>query len=87
MESQRSRTFRRRLKQRFLKSIEAKSINNIYNCFYCETKLEKHQITIDHLIPKSKGGSDHFNNLAICCISCNEKKADKTFEEFYYSNL
>jgi 5-methylcytosine-specific restriction endonuclease McrA len=36
-----------------------------------------HQITIDHKIPKSRGGTDAKNNLQPMCYECNQAKADK----------
>lgn len=47
-------------------------------CAYCGSS--KH-LTIDHIIPKSKGGSNTWTNLITCCYSCNLKKADRTPEE------
>jgi 5-methylcytosine-specific restriction endonuclease McrA len=34
-------------------------------------------LTIDHIVPKSKGGSSHISNLRPLCCGCNNKKADK----------
>lgn len=34
-------------------------------------------MTIDHILPKSKGGTDDYNNLTISCIACNKEKKDK----------
>ena len=33
--------------------------------------------TVDHIIPRSKGGKDNLENLVPCCFSCNAKKKDK----------
>jgi 5-methylcytosine-specific restriction endonuclease McrA len=47
-------------------------------CVYCgNTK----QLTIDHVIPKSKGGKNTWENLVTCCIKCNLKKSDRTPEQ------
>ena len=51
-------------------------------CVYCGSKDSK---TIDHLIPKSKGGTDYIDNLVICCKSCNSRKKDKSIEDFRFS--
>jgi 5-methylcytosine-specific restriction endonuclease McrA len=49
-----------------------------YRCVYCgNTK----QLTIDHVIPKSKGGKNTWENLVTCCIKCNLKKSDRTPEQ------
>ena len=45
-----------------------------YTCQYCGSK----GTTIDHVIPKSRGGrSDCFENTVSCCKPCNAKKGDK----------
>lgn len=36
----------------------------------------KYRATIDHIVPKSKGGSSRFENLAACCSRCNHHKDD-----------
>lgn len=58
-------------------------------CFYCDVETSPHhermherQTTIDHLVPKSKGGLNKTPNLVIACNSCNNKKKDLTLEEF-----
>lgn len=49
-----------------------------YRCSYCG--CEKN-LTIDHIIPSSRGGDNSWENLTSCCISCNTKKGNKTPEE------
>jgi hypothetical protein len=49
-----------------------------WKCVYCESKKN---LTIDHVIPKCKGGKNTWNNLVTCCNSCNSKKNDKSLEE------
>jgi len=38
-------------------------------------------LTIDHIIPRVKGGSDTWENLVTACKPCNQKKSDKTIDE------
>ncbi|OGU56294.1 MAG: HNH endonuclease [Ignavibacteria bacterium RBG_13_36_8] len=38
-------------------------------------------LTIDHIIPKSRGGDDSWENLVSACLPCNNKKGDQTPEE------
>jgi len=47
-------------------------------CVYCGSK--KH-LTLDHVLPKSRGGRNSWNNLVTCCTSCNMKKGNRTPEE------
>ena len=44
---------------------------------WCTTNGMKRLITIDHIIPLSKGGSSELYNLQTMCFKCNGKKADK----------
>jgi 5-methylcytosine-specific restriction endonuclease McrA len=39
------------------------------------------QLTLDHVIPKSRGGKNTWNNLVTCCFTCNLKKGNKTPDE------
>lgn len=47
-------------------------------CQYCGSK---ENLTIDHVIPRSRGGPSSWDNLVACCSKCNGKKGDKTPEE------
>lgn len=49
-----------------------------YECQYCGTK---HNLTIDHIIPRSKGGGDTWDNVVACCTTCNVKKGSKSLTE------
>jgi 5-methylcytosine-specific restriction endonuclease McrA len=47
-------------------------------CQYCGEKVGKNSVTIDHVIPKSRGGTTDFLNCVISCSKCNGIKADRT---------
>ena len=47
-----------------------------YKCAYCGRG--DLPLTIDHVIPKSKGGRDTWENLVCACTLCNNKKGDRT---------
>lgn len=47
------------------------------NCFGCDKSLKGTEVTIDHIIPKSKGGKADIFNLQPLCESCNQEKADQ----------
>lgn len=50
-----------------------------YICQYCSNKT--HNLTIDHVIPRSRGGLDSWENVVACCQNCNVKKGDRTPKE------
>jgi 5-methylcytosine-specific restriction endonuclease McrA len=56
-------------------------------CQYCHKRFSKSKLTLDHVIPKSKGGDKSWHNLVTCCSSCNQKKADKTIEQVGFKLL
>lgn len=49
-----------------------------YTCVHCGRKFRKGSIDIDHIIPKSKGGTNNPENLQCLCIHCNRSKKDST---------
>lgn len=53
-------------------------------CSYCGKKIQRKQMTIDHIIPQEIGGPTIINNLLPCCKSCNGEKANMTLKQ--YSN-
>lgn len=48
-----------------------------YRCGYCATSAA----TIDHVLPRSRGGADSWENLVACCLRCNNVKGNKTPQE------
>lgn len=48
-----------------------------HRCAYCGG----HAATIDHVLPRSRGGLDTWDNLVACCVRCNNLKGDRTPEE------
>lgn len=49
-----------------------------HRCQYCGTSSN---LTVDHMMPRSRGGEDTWENLVTACIKCNNKKGDRTPEE------
>ena len=49
-----------------------------YTCQYCSRKIEGPEATVDHVLPRSRGGKHRWDNVVACCLSCNRKKGDKT---------
>jgi len=50
-----------------------------FTCQYCGTDRD---LTIDHILPQSRGGKDTWENLVACCYVCNNTKDNRTPEEW-----
>lgn len=50
-----------------------------YTCQYCAKKAST--LTVDHIIPKSRGGKNSWDNVVAACLRCNNKKANRTPRE------
>ncbi|HEX5345640.1 MAG TPA: HNH endonuclease [Pseudonocardiaceae bacterium] len=48
-----------------------------YRCTYCGARAE----TIDHVVPRSRGGEHCWENCVACCALCNHRKADRLLSE------
>ena len=49
-----------------------------YTCAYCRFIFPYRDLTIDHIMPKAKGGTSIWSNVVTACKPCNNKKADRT---------
>lgn len=58
---------------------------DMYICQYCSAKLTNKNISLDHVIPISKGGKNTFENLVTSCKKCNHRKGPKLMDEIGYS--
>ena len=50
-----------------------------HTCQYCNYKGE--ELTLDHVLPRSRGGDDSWENLVTACVRCNVKKGNRTPKE------
>ena len=50
-------------------------------CQYCGKHFARSRLTIDHVVPQSRGGLDAWDNLVVACLKCNVKKGNRTPEE------
>lgn len=52
-----------------------------YQCQYCMRILPSGELTLDHVIPRSRAGETTWENLVACCHPCNNRKGARTPEE------
>jgi 5-methylcytosine-specific restriction endonuclease McrA len=50
-------------------------------CQFCGRALPASELTLDHVMPRSRGGHSSWENLVACCYQCNNRKGDRTPEE------
>lgn len=51
-------------------------------CCYCGSTCEEAKLTLDHIKPYSKGGSNHESNLVTCCHKCNSSRGNRSYTKF-----
>lgn len=52
-------------------------------CAYCQKGIEAGvKLTLDHLKPYSKGGSNEATNLVTCCLECNSARGNRSYTAF-----
>jgi 5-methylcytosine-specific restriction endonuclease McrA len=56
-----------------------------YRCAYCGQRRTLAELTMDHMIPLSRGGLHHISNIVPACMHCNCEKGSKTYEEYVAS--
>lgn len=56
-------------------------IRDRYTCQYCLRTLPSAELTLDHVIPRSRAGETTWENLVTCCHHCNNRKGNRTPEE------
>lgn len=50
-------------------------------CMYCGQRFIPQELTLDHIVPRSRGGSNAWDNLVACCQKDNHRKGDRLPEE------
>lgn len=62
-------------------------VRDNYTCAYCGcrpwkvTRPDYEMLTLDHVVPRSKGGKTTWVNIVTACVDCNRKKADKLLKD------
>ena len=54
-----------------------------WKCAYCDKELDSNSATIDHIIPKYKGGHNVKSNMLCSCSDCNRSKGSTLLENWY----
>jgi 5-methylcytosine-specific restriction endonuclease McrA len=48
------------------------------HCQYCGKKFPSSELSLDHVVPRSQGGTNSWNNIVCACVRCNIKKGGRT---------
>ena len=73
------RNARRKFRQSIFESWE-------WKCAYCDKELDTKSATIDHIVPKYKGGHNVKSNMVWSCSKCNRSKGSVLLEDWYNSS-
>ena len=52
-----------------------------FMCQYCGRKPKPDELTIDHVVPRSRGGGSSWENCVLACTRCNHAKADRALNQ------
>jgi 5-methylcytosine-specific restriction endonuclease McrA len=52
-------------------------LRDAWHCQYCQKEQKTHQLTFDHVIPKSRGGKTAWDNIVSACRPCNTRKGNQ----------
>lgn len=70
----------RRVRKRVALTKKNVLLRDDYVCAYC-TSRGGGDMTVDHVVPRSRGGRSAWENLVACCSACNARKRDRTPQE------
>ncbi len=66
-------------------------VNNVWKiksgdyCWYCRKQIPKEKLTIEHIFPRSKEGTDDMDNIVLVCQNCNSSKRDLDLLEWFFT--
>jgi len=52
-----------------------------FTCQYCGSQPGTELLSIDHVVPRSRGGRSTWENCVLACLDCNKRKANRTMDE------
>ena len=72
-----------RIPRRFSLPVSRRTVmaRDNYTCQYCGIRLSKAQLTIDHVLPRSRGGETRWDNVVTACGPCNRRKGSRMLDE------
>jgi 5-methylcytosine-specific restriction endonuclease McrA len=71
---------RRRREQSGMKRLRI-YLRDKYRCQYCGEKKSAGELTLDHILPRSRGGDNSPVNIVTACLTCNNRKSNRTPQE------
>ena len=71
---------RRRREQSSMKRLRI-YMRDKFRCQYCGDKKGVSELTLDHILPRSRGGDNSPVNIVTACVACNNRKANRTPDE------
>lgn len=57
-------------------------IRDNWKCQYCSKRFGYDALTLDHVIPRARGGQTNYANVVACCVPCNSAKSDKSCDQW-----
>ncbi|MCG3141623.1 MAG: hypothetical protein HDKAJFGB_02937 [Anaerolineae bacterium] len=54
---------------------------DLYTCQYCGASPGRNELTLDHIVPRSRGGGTSWENVVTACGPCNRRKGNRTPDE------
>jgi 5-methylcytosine-specific restriction endonuclease McrA len=72
-----------RIPRRFALPLSRRTVlaRDHYTCQYCGLQSSRANLTIDHVLPRSRGGETSWENVVTACGSCNRRKGNRTPDE------
>ncbi|MFM2064568.1 MAG: hypothetical protein RLZZ507_4239 [Cyanobacteriota bacterium] len=63
------------------KHSKKQKLSDVYGscCWWCRKSMSIDKLTIEHLLPKSRGGSNSLENLRLACLTCNRSRGNSLF--------
>lgn len=52
-------------------------VRDNYTCQYCGCTPPRDELTIDHIVPRSRGGKSTWENVVLACVQCNTRKGNR----------